>query len=154
MIKKLSNQILKSNEDLEANQKIINTLWSLMDEPGEHFNVVQQLKNFDAYMPTAFNNVIVDQLKHKDKEIRFRAVKKFSIFWRLTANDKSYVPFLTGDERKMKGELSKDSFEELFGNVPKSKDDKAQRSQMPIHAMLEILEDPDPQLRMACRSWL
>lgn len=95
MIKKLSNQILKSNEDLEANQKIINTLWSLMDEPGEHFNVVQQLKNFDAYMPTAFNNVIVDQLKHKDKEVRFRAVKKFSIFWRLTANDKSYVPFLT-----------------------------------------------------------
>ena len=47
MIKKLSLFILKSGKNLQEGEKIINTLWSLMDEPGEHFNVVQQLKNFD-----------------------------------------------------------------------------------------------------------
>lgn len=99
MIKKLSQFILESGKNLQEGEKIINTLWSLMDEPGEHFNVVQQLKNFDTYMSEAFSNVIVNQLTDDDIETRFRGVVKFSIFWRLTANDKSYTPFLTTEER-------------------------------------------------------
>lgn len=49
-------------------------------------------------MPDAFSNVINDQLTSYDKETRFKAVKKFSIFWRLTASDKEYVPFLMKQE--------------------------------------------------------
>ena len=98
VIQKLSKFILKQQQETKRGEKIINTLWQLMDEPGEHFNVVKYLKNFDQYMPDAFSNVIIDQLTSSDKETKFRAIKKFSIFWRLTAQDKDYVPFLTKQE--------------------------------------------------------
>lgn len=70
------------------------TLWSLLEEPGDHIQIVQLLKKFDIRLPLIFNNVITVDLDSPEREIKLKAVKKFSIFWKLTARDyPNYKPF-------------------------------------------------------------
>lgn len=58
-----------------------------------------------------------------------RAIKKFTIFWKLTAVDyPQYKPFY-----------------EQHTDI---------RRYIALHHMLNILEDNDPTLRLSCKSWL
>ena len=99
-IKKLEQFIIAQDSGTgEDASKLITTLWNLMDEQGDNFLVVQQLKRLDQYTPKLFSEVVIGQLKSEDKETKYNALRKFSIFWRLTAHDTSYRPFLTARER-------------------------------------------------------
>ena len=46
-----------------------------------------------------FSSTIINELTSNDVEMRMHAVKKFTIFWKLTAKDEFYKPFLTTKER-------------------------------------------------------
>ncbi|CDW85800.1 n-terminal domain-containing protein [Stylonychia lemnae] len=108
---------------------IIKTLWSLLDEEEDHQKIVQLLKKFDGLLPRLFSEVVIEELNSKDREIKVRAIKKFTIFWKLTATDyPQYKPFY-------------DKNTDL-------------RKQVALHNMLHILEDNDPTLRLSCKSWL
>ena len=74
--------------------------------------------------------------ENEDGDELQRAVKKFSIFWKITDSlDSNYRPFLPFHERV---------------GVKKGNT----RSYAALHQMLEILSDDDPTLRLSCRSWL
>ncbi len=107
---------------------IIKTLWSLLDEE-EDQPIVSLLKKFDGLLPRLFSEVVIGELNNKDREVKARAVKKFTIFWKLTAADyPAYKPFY-------------DQNSDL-------------RRQAALHNMLHILVDDDPTLRLSCKSWL
>lgn len=72
---------------------------------------------------------MTDELNSKDREVKVSAIKKFSIFWKLTAADyPNYKPFYEKDTDL--------------------------RRYVALHNMLHILEDNDPTLRLSCKSWL
>lgn len=80
-------------------------------------------------MPKIFSEVVTDELNSKDREVKIRAIKKFSIFWKLTAKDYTdYKPFYEKDTDL--------------------------RRYVALHHMLHILDDNDPTLRLSCKSWL
>lgn len=86
------------------------------------------LKRFDRRLPKIFSEVFIDELNSKDREVKVRAIKKFSIFWKLTAQDyPKYLPFAGSEDGK---------------------------KYLALHKMLLILEDNDPTLRLSCKSWL
>lgn len=64
---------------------IIKTLWSLLDEEEDHQKIVSLLKKFDGLLPSLFSEVVIEELNSKDREVKVRAIKKFAIFWKLTA---------------------------------------------------------------------
>lgn len=66
---------------------VIKTLWSLLDESSDHVQIVQLLKQFDIRLPRIFSEVVTAELASSDRGIKYRAVNKFSIFWKLTAKD-------------------------------------------------------------------
>lgn len=73
---------------------IIKTLWSLLDDSSDHVLVVQLLKQFDIRLPRIFSVVVTAELSSKDRSVKYKAVNKFSIFWKLTAKDyPTYKPF-------------------------------------------------------------
>ena len=74
---------------------IIKTLWALLSESSDaDFQIVQLLKKFDILVPKIFSNVVTQELNSKDREVKHLAVKKFAIFWKITAKDyKEYKPF-------------------------------------------------------------
>ena len=113
---------MAQGENTAETTQIIKTLWSLMDEPGEHFAVVSQLKKFDTYVPKVFSDVLISALKNPDREIKYRAVKRFSIFWRVAVKDKDYRPFLTQEERmllKSGNEIELEELQDIFGELDK-----------------------------------
>lgn len=74
--------------------EIIKTLWSLLDDSCDHVHVVQLLKQFDIRLPRIFSDVVTAELNSKERGVKYRAVNKFSIFWKLTAKDyPAYKPF-------------------------------------------------------------
>ena len=122
-------------------------------------------------MPKIFSNVVTQELNNKDREVKHRAVKKFTIFWKITAKDyKDYKPFQPEFERNRERNmrLGGDVFNQLpikginvdyegSSSSGKEEENEAQeheRSYVALHNMLLILEDDDPSLRLACRSWL
>jgi len=108
---------------------IIKTLWSLLDEEEDHEKIISLLKKFDGILPKIFSEVVTDELNSQDREVKLRAIKKFSIFWKLTALDyPEYKPFYEKDTDL--------------------------RRYVALHNMLHILEDTDPTLRLSCRGWL
>jgi hypothetical protein len=63
-------------------------LWQLLDEEEDHFKIVTLLKKFDDLLPALFSEVVINDLKEKTaRDIKERGIKKFSIFWNLTALD-------------------------------------------------------------------
>lgn len=163
-IKKLQQFIISQDSGGDDASKLISTLWNLMDEQGDNFLVVQQLKRLDQYTPQLFSEVVIGQLKSEDKETKYNGLRNFSIFWRLTAHDTSYRPFLTMKERQsLKEGQESTELDDIFDGLRKrevaesavesDRGDEA-RSQLAIHIMLDILEDEDPSMRMTCRSWL
>ena len=41
-----------------------------------------------------FSDVVIHELNSKDREVKVRAITKFTIFWKLTASDyPAYKPF-------------------------------------------------------------
>ena len=79
---------------------IIKTLWSLLDEAEDLEKIVQLLKKFDKYLPKIFSDVVTQDLSSKNREVKQNAVKKFSIFWKLTTSDfPEYKPFQPVRER-------------------------------------------------------
>jgi hypothetical protein len=73
---------------------VIKTLWSLLDESSDHVQIVQLLKQFDIRLPRIFSEVVTAELASTDRGVKYRAVNKFSIFWKLTAKDyPKYKPF-------------------------------------------------------------
>ena len=77
---------------------IIKNLWSLLDEEEEHHKIVALLKKFDNYLPAIFSEVVINDLRDKAaREVKERGIKKFSIFWNLTASDPTYKPFYEKD---------------------------------------------------------
>jgi hypothetical protein len=90
---------------------------------------VSLLKKFDGILPMLFSDVVIHELNSKDREVKVRAITKFTIFWKLTASDyPAYKPF-----------YEENSF---------------MRRQAALHNMLHILEENDPTLRLSCKSWL
>jgi len=129
---------------------IIKTLWSLLDEPGDHEKIVQLLKKFDKLLPRIFSDVVTQELNSDDRDIKHRAVKKFAIFWKLTAQFEDYKPFQSiSERRRFANESSDDSTQQI-----EEHQDKEERSYVALHNMLVILEDQDPTMRLSCRSWL
>lgn len=52
------------------------------------------LKKFDGLLPRLFSDVVIEELNSKDREVKVSAIKKFTIFWKLTAADyPEYKPF-------------------------------------------------------------
>lgn len=109
---------------------IIQNLWSLLDEEEDHQKIVTLLKKFDALLPAIFSEVVINDLKDKaPREVKERGIKKFSIFWNLTAFDyPNYRPF-----------YEKDTTDRRYGA---------------LHNVLHFLEQNDPTLRLSCKSWL
>lgn len=104
-------------------------MWSLLDGEEDHEKIVSLLKKFDALLPKIFSEVVTEELNSKDREVKVRAIKKFSIFWKLTSLDyPDYKPFYEKDTDL--------------------------RRYVALHNMLHILEDNDPTLRLSCKSWL
>ena len=134
---------------------------------------MQLLKKFDMLMPKIFSDVITEDLNNKDKEVKHLAVGKFAVFWKITAKDyNEYKPFQPEHERK-KERLLMGQHQELFSSLTNThkhvevdyenssgsdgEDDdyhEKERSYVALHNMLLVLEDDDPTLRLACRSWL
>ena len=80
--------------------EIIQNLWSLLGESGDHVGIVSLLKRFDLLLPRLFSDVVTQELNSRDREVKFFAVEKFNIFWKLTANDYHvYKPFQPEYER-------------------------------------------------------
>ena len=79
---------------------IIQNLWSLLGESGDHVGIVSLLKRFDLLLPKLFSDVVTQELNSRDREVKFFAVEKFNIFWTLTADDyHEYKPFQPEHER-------------------------------------------------------
>ena len=98
-------------------------------------------------------------------------MKKFAIFWKITAKDyKDYKPFQPESERARERNMRMggDVFNQLpvkgitveydesseSGDEEENDQQEPERSYVALHNMLLILEDDDPSLRLACRSWL
>lgn len=63
--------------------EIIGKLWALLDEPGDHANIVDLLSQFDLLKPKIFSDVITQDFASGNRDIKKRAVEKFGIFWKL-----------------------------------------------------------------------
>jgi len=103
-LRAIKSFIQTSNSDTQSHRnyckEIIKTLWSLLDEPEDHEKIVQLLKKFDKLLPNIFSSVVTQELNPRDREVKIRAVKKFSIFWKLTTADyPEYKPFQPISER-------------------------------------------------------
>jgi hypothetical protein len=109
---------------------IIKNLWSLLDDEEDHQKIVFLLKKFDLNLPAIFSEVVItDLLEKAPREVKERGIKKFSIFWNLTASEyPGYRPF-----------HEKDTSDRRYGA---------------LHNVLHFLEQNDPTLRLSCRSWL
>ena len=103
-IKKIQNLILPNSymdvcsPDVRRERNycmdIIQNLWSLLGESGDHVSIVQLLKRFDLLLPRLFSDVVTQELNSRDRDVKFFAVEKFNIFWKLTAEDYNfYKPF-------------------------------------------------------------
>jgi hypothetical protein len=87
------------NEDNYC-MSMINNLWDMLGQPGDHFNIVQLLKRFDLALPSLFSSVVTMELNSDSSEVKSHAVEKFNIFWKLTAKDyNNYKPFQPDHER-------------------------------------------------------
>ena len=110
---------------------IIKNLWSLLDLEEDTENIVILLQKFDDQVPRIFSDVVIEDLtKKKDSEGQDvnLAIKRFTIFWKFTGQHyPKYMPFKTEVSGKM---------------------------YLALHNMINFLEDPDPTLRLSCRSWL
>ena len=133
----------------------------MLDIPGDHAEIVNLLSQFDLLKPKIFSEVITRDFKDLNRVNKKKAVEKFAIFWKLATQqskkkdnmqlpeilrgEKPYIPFQPDSERKL--------YEE---GVIVGEEDEANRRRDydALHKMLEILEDKDPTLRLAARSWL
>jgi hypothetical protein len=85
------------------------------------------------------------------------AVKKFSIFWKLTTSDyPDYKPFQPLIERLREQQHTNKylSYELKLATFYAEEAADPERSYVVLHNMLHILEDQDPTMRLSCRSWL
>jgi len=57
----------------------------LLAEEEDHAKIVSLLKKFDGLLPKIFSEVVTEELNSKEREVKVRAIKKFSIFWKLTS---------------------------------------------------------------------
>lgn len=137
-------QLLQEKGDNETSgnahcKEIIQNLWSLLDHEIDTNSIVTHLKEFDQLVPRIFSDVVIQDLTQdldkgldqdsKDKRMKQdRAIKRFTVFWKHTANYyPSYKPFETEVNRK---------------------------KYCALHNMINFLEHTDPTLRLQCRSWL
>jgi hypothetical protein len=67
--------------------------------------------------------------EQEDAEKINRSQKRFGIFWKMTEEAKGYTPFGKGHN-------------------------ETTRQHEPLHIMLDLLRHSNPQMRLACRSWL
>lgn len=132
-----SNDPLEYKGDIKSGhahcKEIIQNLWSILDEEKDTEMIVKKLKFFDTLVPIVFSDVVTEDLGSDSTdqsltEKQERAIKKFTIFWKFTASDyPNYKPFKT---------------------------EVANKKYLALHKMINFLEDPDPTLRLSCRSWL
>lgn len=88
------------------------------------------------------------ELNSKERGVKYRAVNKFSIFWKLTAKDyPNYKPF---QPIKLRNRF--DGMDDL--DVLDQDESVYDRRCVALQNMLQILDDDDPTLRLSCRSWL
>lgn len=131
------NELQNSDQVDEESQKsghthckeIIQNLWQLLEQESDTENIVRHLKEFDMLVPRIFCDVVIEDLRNKqNREKQDLAIKKFATFWKYTAYFyPNYMPFKT----------------EIRG-----------KKYLALHNMINFLEDPDPTLRLSCRSWL
>mmetsp|Transcript_1941 Transcript_1941/g.2806 ORF Transcript_1941/g.2806 Transcript_1941/m.2806 type:complete len:175 (-) Transcript_1941:4115-4639(-) len=110
-------------------KEIVQNLWSILDQEIDTENIVTHLREFDKLVPRLFSDVVIEELRDKeDRGKQDRAIKKFTTFWRYTA---PYYPGYKPFEKEING-----------------------KKYLAMHNMVNFLEDPDPTLRLSCRSWL
>ena len=77
-----------------------------MGESGDHVGIVSLIKRYDLLLPRLFSDVVTQELNSRDRDVKFFAVEKFNIFWKLTANDyHEYKPFQPEYERVRQREI-------------------------------------------------
>ena len=110
----------------------------------------------DKLMPKIFSEVITADIVSLDRNVKLRAVTKFSIFWKLTASDLDYKPFEPITERyaNYTSESNNSRIPSLYKSRSMMDSLDEERAYNALHKMLEILEDKDPTMRLSCRSWL
>ena len=83
---------------------MIQKLWSLLGQKGDHVQIVQLLKQFDRLKPETFSDVITTNLADPDRDVKRQAVEKFATFWKIATDkkqittrksksDEKYIPF-------------------------------------------------------------
>ena len=141
---------------------IIQNLWDMLNAPGDHFSIVQLLKRYDLLLARLFSDVVTMELNSQSSEVKLHAVEKFTVFWKLTAKDYNhYKPFQPEVERNRRLKSGINRSETMFGyDIDAEQSDmrameaEGKRHYVALHNMLLILDDPDPTLRLKCRSWL
>ncbi len=96
---------------------------------------MQLLKQFDMCLPRIFSEVVTAELASTDRGVKYRAVNKFSIFWKLTAKDyPQYKPFQPIEFRKNEGGyFINDQLDIADTNLS---DESSLRMYMALHNML------------------
>jgi len=122
-------------------REIIENLWKILENEIDTEQIVERLKDFDGILPKIFSDVVIEDLQNKNnRERQDKAIKKFAIFWKYTAASyPSYSPF--------QQELPDMVFCKDKKKIPMKK-------HLALHQIIAFLEDPDPTLRLSCRSWL
>ena len=94
---------------------------------------------FDKLVPKIFSDVVIESLQCKNRNEQEDAIKKFTQFWKQTqAFYPGYMPF------------DKEQDDIIDGGYDQSK----KKKYLALHAMINFLEDPNPTLRLSCKSWL
>ena len=118
----------KANRKGTDYQRIaLEKLWSLLDYPHMHAKIIDLILTFSKHFPYEFTETVKrssSTLSAPDKEA---SIQRFSHFWRLTAY--KYKDLLTHKE-----------FAEL--------------NKVGLFRMLDFLDDPNPLVRHAAKTWL
>lgn len=103
---------------------------------------MQLLKQFDLRLPRTFSSVVTSELaNNKSREIKYKAVSKFAIFWKLTDKDyQTYKPFEPILFRENNANNLDNGSNELL-DVVNSGTSMQDRQYIALQNMLGILDD-------------
>jgi hypothetical protein len=102
-------------------------LWSLLDFPHMHVRIIELIVSFSRYFPYEFAETVKRSFNTTSVPQKEASIQRFSHFWRLTAF-------------KYKDLLANQEFAEL--------------NRVGLFRMLDFLDDQNPLVRHAAKSWL
>lgn len=118
----------KANKRGTDYQKLaLEKLWSLLDYPHMHSKIIDLIVTFSKYFPYEFAETVKRSFNTHSAPDKEASIQRFSHFWRLTAY-------------KYKDLLVHSEFAEL--------------NKVGLFRMLDFLDDQNPLVRHAAKSWL